>query len=84
MPLRGRRRRGLGLLKGAKKIAGYVFDDEDEYRKVYGLREALGLFWLNGMLCGLPATIDARIAEHERLGARGNHKASAPAADTSA
>jgi hypothetical protein len=78
-----RTRKGLGLLKGARKIAGYVFDDEDEYRKIYALREALGLFWLNGRLCGLPTTIDARIAEQERLGAHGNHSPSAPAPDNS-
>ena len=61
-----RQAKGLGLLRGAKQIARYVFDDEAEYRKIYGLREALGLFPLNGMLCGLPATIDAKLAQHER------------------
>jgi len=63
--------KGPGLLRGARRIARYVFDDENEYRKIYGLREALGLFPLNGMLCGLPATIDERLAQYQRDAAQG-------------
>jgi hypothetical protein len=55
----------LGLLRGAKKIADYVFDDETQFKSIYALKEQLGLFMLNGQVCGRPETIDARIAARE-------------------
>jgi hypothetical protein len=71
---RSRRRRpgGAGrtgvprVIRGARKLADYIFGDEDEFKSVYGLRAALGLFYLNGRLCGRPEHIDERIAERER------------------
>jgi hypothetical protein len=56
---------GLGLIRGAKKLAEFIFDDEDEWKKVYPLKDELGLFRLNGMICGRPETIISRIAERE-------------------
>lgn len=55
----------LGMLRGAKPLAGFIFGDEDEFKKVYPLKAALGLFFLNGRLCGRPEQIAARIAERE-------------------
>jgi hypothetical protein len=57
---------GLGLIRGARNLARFVFDDEDEWKKIYTLKDELGLFRLNGMICGRPETIKARIAERER------------------
>jgi hypothetical protein len=56
---------GLGLIRGARPLAGFIFDDEDEWKKVYSLKEELGLFRLNGLICGRAETIRARIAERE-------------------
>jgi hypothetical protein len=64
------------LLRGAKEIARFLFADEGQARKVYPLREQLGLFYLNGMICGRPETITARIAEREGR-ARTAHEATA-------
>jgi hypothetical protein len=55
----------LHVLRGARALAGFIFGNEDEWRKVYPLREELGLFYMRGTLCGRPATIDARIAARE-------------------
>jgi hypothetical protein len=60
-----KKRPTLGLLRGAKKIADYVFDDETQFKSIYALKEQLGLFMLNGQVCGRPETIDARIAARE-------------------
>jgi hypothetical protein len=57
--------KGLGLLRGTKQLAAFIFDDPAEWRKVYALKETLGLFRLNGLICGRPETIRARIAECE-------------------
>jgi hypothetical protein len=53
------------ILCGARAIAGYVFDDEEQWRRVYSLKDELGLFRLGGQVCGRPSTIDARIAARE-------------------
>jgi hypothetical protein len=58
---------GLGLLRGAKSLAGFIFDDKKEWRKVYPLKKQLGLFRMNGLICGRPDTIRARIAEAESV-----------------
>jgi hypothetical protein len=58
-------REGLGLIRGAKRLADFIFDDEREWKKVYPLKDELGLFRLNGMVCGRPETIISRIAERE-------------------
>ena len=55
----------LGVLRGAKPLAGFIFGDEREFKKVYQLKAELGLFLLNGRLCGRPEHIAARIAERE-------------------
>jgi len=56
---------GLGLIRGAKNLAMFIFGDEAEVKKVYPLKEELGLFRMNGMIVGRPETIRARIAERE-------------------
>ena len=56
---------GLGLIRGAKRLADFIFDDEREWKKVYPLKDELGLFRLNEMVCGRPETIISRIAERE-------------------
>jgi hypothetical protein len=66
---------GLGLIRGAKKLAGFIFDDEEEWKKVYPLKDDLGLFRLNGMICGRPETIVSRIAELEGRKSDAEHPA---------
>jgi len=56
---------GLGLIRGAKNLAMFIFGDEAEVKKVYPLKEELGLFRMNGMIVGRPETIRARIAERD-------------------
>jgi hypothetical protein len=65
--MRPKARKGprLGLLRGAKQLADFIFDDKGQFKKVYGLKEELGLFRLNGQICGRTKTITARIAERE-------------------
>jgi hypothetical protein len=58
-------RRRLDLLIGARALAGYIFGDEEQWRKVYPLKSDLGLFRLRGQICGRPATIDSRIRARE-------------------
>jgi hypothetical protein len=60
-----RTKAGLGLIRGAKRLADFIFDDERQWKKVYPLKEELGLFRLNGLICGRSTTIIARIAERE-------------------
>jgi hypothetical protein len=55
----------LGLLFGSRALAGYIFGDEEQWRKVYSLKRELGLFKLRGQICGRPKTISHRIAERE-------------------
>lgn len=62
---------GLGLIRGAKNLAMFIFGDEAEVKKVYPLKEELGLFRMNGMIVGRPETIRARIAEREGRKAEG-------------
>jgi hypothetical protein len=61
----------LGLIRGAKPLARFVFDDERQFKKIYGLKDALSLFRLNGQICGRPETILARVAQLEAEAARG-------------
>ena len=51
------------LLRGAKRLANYVFKDEDLWRSMYGaeIRRELGLFNLNGRLVGYTGVIDQRL-----------------------
>ena len=58
-------RAGLGLIRGAKRLADFIFDDEGEWKKIYPLKDELGLFRLNGLICGRAETIISRIAERE-------------------
>ena len=55
----------LGLLFGSRALAGYIFGDQEQWRKVYPLKRELGLFKLRGQICGRPETISQRIAERE-------------------
>jgi hypothetical protein len=48
-------------LVGAKRIARYAFDDERKWRWIYTLKDALGLFYMGGRICGNPDTIDERL-----------------------
>jgi hypothetical protein len=57
--------RQLDILFGARALAAYIFADEEKYRKVYPLKDELGLFRMSGQICGRPATIDSRIAARE-------------------
>jgi hypothetical protein len=59
----------LGLLFGARELAGYIFGSEKKWRKVYPLKRELGLFRLRGQICGRPETISQRIAEREKMAA---------------
>jgi hypothetical protein len=36
------RKAGLGLIRGAKKLADFIFEDEGEWKKVYSLKDELG------------------------------------------
>ena len=55
----------LHLLVGARALAQYVFGDEAHWRRIYPLKDELGLFRLRGQICGRPATIDQRIEARE-------------------
>ena len=57
--------RRLDILFGARALAAYIFGDEEQWRKVYPLKSELGLFRLNGQVCGRPETIDRRIEARE-------------------
>lgn len=65
----------LGLIRGAKPLARFIFDDERQFKKVYGLKEELSLFRLNGQICGRPETIVGRIAQREAKAAAGTETA---------
>jgi hypothetical protein len=61
--------RQLDILFGARALAGYIFRDETKFRKVYPLKDKLGLFYMCGQICGRPETIDRRIAAREAANA---------------
>jgi hypothetical protein len=65
MRRKARKAATLSLIRGAKQLSRFVFDDERQFKKIYGLKKELGLFRLNGQICGRPETIVARIAERE-------------------
>jgi len=49
-------------LTGARRIAGYMWDDEEQWRSVYSLdREEFGLIDLNGKITGFTGWIDAAL-----------------------
>jgi hypothetical protein len=62
---KGRKGRHLGLRRGARELADFIFGDEEEWEKVYALKDKLGLFKLNGLICGREQTIEARVAALE-------------------
>jgi hypothetical protein len=66
-PMTNEGRRGR-ILRGAKRIARYVFDDEEQARAVYGLGEELGLFWLGGMIAADTAVLDEKLREKKAQG----------------
>jgi hypothetical protein len=59
------KRRQLDIIRGARGLAAYVFGDENEWRRIYALKDELGLFRLGGEICGRPETIAARVAARE-------------------
>jgi hypothetical protein len=61
----------LGLIRGAKPLAAFVFGDPDQFKKIYGMKAELSLFHLNGQVCGRPETIRDRIAQLEAEAAQG-------------
>lgn len=64
--------RQLDVLFGARALAQYIYGDTKQWRKVYLLKDELGLFRLRGQVCGRPATIDRRIAAREAAAADQN------------
>jgi hypothetical protein len=70
-PKRQKRDR-VRLLKGAARIAEYIYGDDvdaTQIRGIYTMQERLGLFNWHGCLCGLRDVIDRKIAEAARDGA---------------
>jgi hypothetical protein len=59
------KQRQLDIIRGARALAAYVFGDEKEWRRIYALKDELGLFRLRGEICGRPETIAARVAARE-------------------
>ncbi len=57
--------RQLDVLFVAKALAGFIFGDEEQWRRVYMLKSELGLFKIREQICGRPATISQRIAACE-------------------
>jgi hypothetical protein len=56
-------------LPGAKAIARYIWDDEEQWRSVYSLpRDEYGLMELNGKVTGFTSWIDFALAS--RVGKR--------------
>jgi hypothetical protein len=60
----------LALIRGAKPLARFVFDDERQYKKIYRMKDELSLFRLNGQICGRPETIKTRVAQLEAKAAQ--------------
>jgi hypothetical protein len=56
----------LALIRSAKPLARFVFGDERQFKKIYGMKDELSLFRLNGQICGRPETIIARVAQLEK------------------
>jgi hypothetical protein len=58
---------GLDLLVGAPAISQFVFGTKKRARSIYQpkLRKQLGLFLLNGQVCGRPSRIIQRVAAEE-------------------
>ena len=54
------------LLRGAPRIADYLFKDPSRSREVYTLKYLLPLFKMGGVWCGRARSLDAALAEHER------------------
>ena len=51
------------LVIGAKPLAAYLFGDESKSRKIYPLREELGLFNVGGQIAGLKSKLRQRIEQ---------------------
>jgi hypothetical protein len=61
------------LLRGAHQIAGFLFGDPKERRKIYHLAETsrLPVFRLGSVLCARRSTLTAWIEEQERRAVSG-------------
>jgi hypothetical protein len=53
------------LLRGARKLAGFILGDEDQHRTVYYLVGELPIFMMGGRLSGYTGSIERAIAEKE-------------------
>jgi hypothetical protein len=56
------------ILPGAKSIAGYLFNDEKQTKKVYGLaqRGLIPIFYWGGLLCARKSSLNRVINARER------------------
>lgn len=65
---------GEDLLRGAEDIAGFLFGDKTQRRKVYHLAETsrLPVFRLGSVLCARRSVLMTWIAEQEQRALRGN------------
>ncbi len=59
---------GEGLLRGARRIARFIFGTEDEWRAIYPMARAseLPIFMLAGKLTARPSSLARAITERER------------------
>jgi hypothetical protein len=63
-----------GIVRGARRIAKIVFEDESQTDAIYRLKDELGLFYLGGMIAGRPSTIRQRLARIERGEGKGRRE----------
>ena len=61
---------GEGLLRGAKRIARFLFGTEDKWREVYPMVPELPMFMLAGKLTARPSSLARAITERERTSMR--------------
>jgi len=61
---------GEGLLRGAKRIAQFLFGTKDKWREVYPMVPELPIFMLAGKLTARPSSLARAITERERASAR--------------
>jgi hypothetical protein len=54
------------LLRGGRRIAEFLFGDECRHREVTALKDELGLFYVGGMLCATPESLDRALRRKER------------------
>jgi hypothetical protein len=57
---------GEGLLRGAKRIAQFLFGTKDKWREVYPMVPELPIFMLAGKLTARPSSLARAITKRER------------------